>query len=97
MRYRQRGRQEKVTFGPYPAILIAEARLKREQAKAAIIRGESPMQTKQTIKAAAGRPETVADFARVWLTDVMEKTNHEEGSRPYCLLNLPRRLNYSRN
>jgi len=75
MRYRQRGRQEKVTFGPYPAIALAEARLKREQAKAEIVRGESPMRAKQADKAAAGRPETVADFSRVWLTDVVEKTN----------------------
>lgn len=75
MRYRLAGHQEKVTLGPYPAIPLAEARLKREQAKAMIVRGESPMRMKRQAKLEETRPQTVEAFALVWLAEVVEKTN----------------------
>lgn len=78
MRYRLAGRQEKVTFGPYPAIGLTEARLKREEAKGEIAHGLSPMRVRRHRKIEATQPNTVEAFAEVWLADVVQKTN----SRP---------------
>jgi len=75
MRYRLAGRQEKVTFGPYPGITLADARLRREEAKSKIAHHESPMRARREQKSRATRPGTVEAFARVWLTEVVDKTN----------------------
>lgn len=77
MRYRLAGRQEKVTFGQYPAITLADARLRREEAKAAIAHGQSPMRVRKEQKAQATRPSSVEAFARVWLAEVVEKSNSQ--------------------
>lgn len=76
MRYRLKSRQEKVTFGEYPAIPLVEARQLREEARAMVVRGESPMKAKQETKSLEREPDTVEAFARNWLTNVVEKTNH---------------------
>lgn len=75
MRYRLAGRQEKVTFGPYPGITLADARLMREEAKSSIAHALSPMRARREQKALATRPGTVEAFARLWLADVVDKTN----------------------
>ncbi len=75
MRYRRKGRQEKVTFGEYPAIPLVEARRRREEAKAMLARGESPMKLKQDAKALEREPDTVEAFTRRWIAEVVEKTN----------------------
>ena len=75
MRYRLTGRQEKVTFGPYPGITLADARLMREEAKSKIAHDLSPMRARREQKAQATRPGTVEAFARVWLAEVVDKTN----------------------
>src|SRR5579863_3217899 len=77
MRYRLAGRQEKVTFGQYPAISLADARLLREQAKSEVAHGRSPMRGRREQKAQATRPSTVEAFARVWLAEVVEKSNSQ--------------------
>ena len=75
MRYRLTGRQEKVTFGQYPAISLADARLYREESKAAIAHGQSPMRVRRGQKIDATRPNSVEPFARMWLAEVVEKSN----------------------
>jgi len=75
MRYRLKGRQEKVTFGEYPAISLIEARQRREEARAMIAHGESPMKAKKAAKDLERAPDTVEAFARSWLAEVVEKTN----------------------
>jgi hypothetical protein len=58
MRYYLGGQQERVTFGPYPSLSLEEARRLREQAKAAIRRGESPMKAKAAARALEREPDT---------------------------------------
>ena len=75
MRYRLNGKQEKVTLGEYPAFTLAEARKWREECRAMVAKGKSPMQAKRKAKAAEKEPDTVETFARQWLAEVVEKTN----------------------
>ena len=85
LRYRLGGKQEKVTLGSYPAFTLAEARAWREDCKALVARGSSPMALKQGSQATGGRerafikrwfPEaapvavTVEAFAWQWFTQV---------------------------
>lgn len=42
MNYRFEGRQKTLSFGPYPAVSLAEARTKREEAKANLRNGHDP-------------------------------------------------------
>lgn len=77
MRYRLAGRQEKVTIGEYPAITLAEARRFREEYKAMIARGESPMKAKAETKAAIRDPDLFEPFAWRWFAEVVEKTNEQ--------------------
>ncbi|MBX9605271.1 MAG: integrase arm-type DNA-binding domain-containing protein [Gammaproteobacteria bacterium] len=73
LRYRLSGRQEKVTIGPYPEFTLAEARDKAADMRRLVARGESPAATKRREKAAARNPDIVAEFAKVWMSEVVAK------------------------
>jgi integrase len=75
LRYRLKGKQEKVTMGDYPSFSLADARRWREECKAMVARGESPMRSKQEQKAT--ELDTVEAFARRWLAEVVEKTTEQ--------------------
>ena len=81
LRYRVRGKAEKVTIGPYPAISLAKARLRRAEAKVKIVEGGSPARDKQTQKRAEREADladdSVGSFARHWLTEFAEKANKD--------------------
>ncbi len=81
LRYRLAGKPEKVTIGHYPAITLAKARLRREEARQDIAGGRSPARDAQAIKRAQREPgaggNTLAEFARFWLAEVVEKTNRD--------------------
>ena len=81
LRYRLHGRPEKLTFGHYPAVSLAKARLRREEAKVAIAEGRSPAREAQATKRTLRDPRlggnTVAEFAQFWLTEVAEKANKD--------------------
>ena len=42
MKYRSDGREQKLSFGPYPAISLKEARFKRDEARVELGRGGNP-------------------------------------------------------
>jgi integrase len=71
LRYRLNGKQEKVTLGEYPVISLVEARKSREEAKAAIHKGDSPMKAKREAKVLEREPDTVEAFARCYLSEVV--------------------------
>ena len=73
LRYRIRGRREKVTIGSYPEFTLAEARDLAADLRRMIARGESPAAAKRQERAAANLPDTVREFANVWMTEVVEK------------------------
>lgn len=47
LKYRRDSREKVLAIGPYPAVTLAEAREKREEAKALLARGGDPSQAKQ--------------------------------------------------
>src|SRR6478752_5202538 len=53
LRYRLNSRQEKVTLGEYPSYSLGAARKWREECRAQIGRGESPMAAKREAKETA--------------------------------------------
>lgn len=75
LRYRLKGKQEKVTLGEYPAFSLDEALLWREECKAQVAKGLSPMKLKQQAKLQETTANTVDEFAQRWLTDIVDKTN----------------------
>ena len=75
MRYRINGKQEKITFGEYPAVSLAEAREMREEARGLIAKGISPARHKQQAKREETKRYTVEDFANTWFVDVASKAN----------------------
>ncbi|MFZ4221348.1 tyrosine-type recombinase/integrase [Enterobacter ludwigii] len=52
MKYRVGGKEKRVVFGVYPAVSLAEARTRREEAKRILAAGGDPGQEKQTEKQA---------------------------------------------
>jgi len=75
LRYRLSGRQEKVTLGEYPAFSLVDARKWREECRSMVAKGKSPMQAKREAKIAEKEAGTVEEFARRWLSEIVEKTN----------------------
>lgn len=79
LRYRIQGRPEKLTIGKYPAVSLAKARLRREEAKVMLAEGRSPAREAQAAKQIQRAPgaggNTLAEFARYWLAEVAEKAN----------------------
>ncbi len=73
LRYRFNGRQEKVTLGEYPAYSLAEARQWREDCRAKVAKGESPMRQKRKAKADGKAQQTVEAFSEVWFREVVER------------------------
>lgn len=73
MRYRLNGRQEKVTLGEYPAFSLTEARQWREECRAMAAKGESPMRARREAKIAEKEADTVEEFSKRWLTEIVEK------------------------
>jgi integrase len=82
LRYRLNGKQEKVTLGEYPVISLVEARKSREEAKAAIHKGDSPMKAKREAKVLEREPDTVKACASRYLSEVMgEGTSYADNTR----------------
>ncbi len=52
LKYRFDGKEKKLTFGAYPAISLANARQRREDAKKLLANGVDPSETKKALKAA---------------------------------------------
>ncbi len=75
LRYRYEGKQEKVTLGEYPAYSLAVARKWREECRAMVVHGKSPMRAKQEAKAVSRDQVIVETFAGHWLAEVVKKTN----------------------
>jgi len=76
-RYRLNGKREKVSFGKYPAVSLAKARAKAAEYAVMIAGGDSPMREKKAEKLARITPHILDDFAKLWLTEVVEKTRKD--------------------
>lgn len=76
-RYRFDNKSQKITLGEYQAFSLAEARLWREKCRSMVVHGINPAQKKQEEKLKQKDPTTVKTFAKRWLTDIVEKSNHD--------------------
>jgi integrase len=76
-RYRLSGKREKVSLGKYPAVSLAKARAKAAEYAVMIAGGDSPMREKKAEKLARVTPHILEDFAKLWLTEVVEKTRKD--------------------
>lgn len=67
-RYRVGGREKQLAIGRYPEISLADARIARDEAKAALRSGQDPSTTKrlQALSAASVATETFEAIARDW-------------------------------
>lgn len=72
MSYRFAGKQKTLAFGVYPAVSLAQARRRRDEARKALADGVDPGQAKSDAKAAkeAEMATTFETLAREWLTKV---------------------------
>lgn len=75
MKYRVGGREQKLSFGPYPAISLKEARLRRDEARVEIGRGGDPVrrERKERIAAEIAAGNTFTEVA----TEYIEKCAEE--------------------
>lgn len=80
LRYWLRGKQEKVTLGSYPAMALTEARELRERYKGMVERGDSPMRRKAAERRSRDLPDTVEEFAAIWMKEVVEPATKDTRS-----------------
>lgn len=68
MKYKFGGKEKRLSFGAYPAITLADARQRREEAKKLLANGVDPGETKKAQKAAQGVQDinTFEVIAREW-------------------------------
>lgn len=68
MKYRLNGKCKQLSFGAYPAITLADARQRREDAKKLLANGVDPGETKKAQKASQGEQDanTFEVIAREW-------------------------------
>lgn len=69
IRYRLRGKQEKLTFGAYPTIPLVEARRRREETKLLIAQGHNAKRVRVADR------DTVAAFSDIYLREVVGDGN----------------------
>jgi len=68
LKYRYRGKDKKLCLGAYPAVSLADARQRREDAKKLLANDVDPVETKKAQKAAQGEQDanTFEVIAREW-------------------------------
>jgi integrase len=69
LKYRFRGREKKISLGPYPEVSLKAARAKRDEARSLLEEGIDPSQEKQSrkLKARLADAETFAAIAREFI------------------------------
>lgn len=79
MRYRYQGKENVLSFGPYPLVSIAEARQKRDQAKKLLLEGINPSAKKKQDRLAT---ETLANRTFGLLVDEFIEQKKAKGISP---------------
>ncbi|EAA6073690.1 integrase [Salmonella enterica subsp. enterica] len=72
-RFRFNGKQNRIAFGPYPQITIAEARRKRDTARRLLASGISPSEHRKSEKAASGKTRTFQHIALAWHSSCLNR------------------------
>jgi integrase len=68
MKYRFNGKESRLSFGAYPAVTLADARQRREEARSLLVNGVDPGKAKKAQRAAQDEltANTFATIAREW-------------------------------
>jgi hypothetical protein len=85
MDYRHEGKRKTLAFGSYPAIGLADARQRRDEARKLLASGTDPGEVRKAQKAAKLKPvevadtfqQVAADWREVWATHVTQTTAKE--------------------
>ncbi|MBT8603055.1 integrase arm-type DNA-binding domain-containing protein [Polynucleobacter paneuropaeus] len=85
-RYTHQGKQHNISLGPFPALTIAEARIKAQKARDELDKGVNPVATKNTSKTLKEAPKTekirFKEFAHSCIqTKRAEWTNQKHGDQ----------------
>lgn len=72
-RFRFNGKQNRIAFGPYPQITVAEARRKRDTARRLLASGISPSEHRKSEKAASGKTHTFQHIALAWHSSCLNR------------------------
>lgn len=73
-RYRLMGQREKIRIGAYPAVPLTEARARRAELEAMVVRGKSPVRETTRGKQLAGQAETVGELVVLYQADLAKRT-----------------------
>jgi integrase len=73
-RYRLMGQREKVKIGAYPAVPLTEARARRAELEAMVVRGKSPVREMAREKQLAGQAGTVEELVVLYQADLAKRT-----------------------
>lgn len=73
-RYRLLGQRDKVKIGAYPAVSLTEARARRAELEAMVVRGKSPAREVVREKRQANQAGTVGELAELYKKDIALRT-----------------------
>jgi hypothetical protein len=73
-RYRLMGQREKVKIGAYPAVPLTEARARRAELEAMVVRGKSPVRETAREKQLASQAGTVGELVVQYQADLAKRT-----------------------
>lgn len=71
-RYRFEGKENRLAFGPYPQVTLAEAREKRDAPRKLLVSGICPSQPRKAKKAAVDESRTFKFIATAWHTSCLK-------------------------
>ena len=79
-RYRLMGQREKVRIGAYPAVPLTEARTRRAELEAMVVRGKSPVRETAREKQLASQAGTVGELVVLYQADLAKRTKDGGGN-----------------
>lgn len=83
-RYQFKGKAERVIFGRYPAMPLAQARVERDKLALQVDQGTSPAEQRRLEKVALADVTTVAEFGERYFLDMVQKDRKDaKGIRRY--------------
>ena len=80
-RYRFEGKENRLAFGPYPQVTLAEAREKRDAARKLLVSGVCPSLPRKAEKAAVDGTRTFQYIATAWHTSCLKLWSEEHADK----------------
>lgn len=80
-RFRFNRKQNRIAFGPYPQITVAEARRKRDSARRLLASGISPSEHRKSERAASCKTRTFQNIALTWHSSCLNLWSEEHANK----------------